>query len=150
MHKEPCDKCLGHELMEEKSKLVESIPELLTFRDNMKGGSAVAAIFVGALITIMFVIISGSSTAQDQKQRSFEATIDSRMLKHEELVAKSTAAQEAQVRELLRAVNRVENTVATFVETQKVTQEQLKQNVNQNQARITEIERVILRRYKGE
>jgi hypothetical protein len=66
-----CDHCFDHSLFEERQKILDKIPALITWMNINKGVFLLLAI----ILTIMMGVISNSRSEMKERQQEFESTI---------------------------------------------------------------------------
>ena len=111
---EECEKCEEHMAWEERLKMLENIPELMTWKNQSKGGLYI----IGILIPIIFAIVIAT-----------RAEIFTRLKEYEEFTSTKQEKIAEQVKSISENTHKIRTDVAVLVNTTELRQREIEKEL---------------------
>lgn len=112
-----CEVCDQHDVMEERMKLLDNIPKLLTWMNAANGGIKVLTVFACLCIAGVFTIVSVTRSEMHQTQKEHEATISDTIKEMKESQAKWQEDSTCTIDEMAKSMQAIEKNVVVLVKT---------------------------------
>lgn len=121
-----CENCSEHKVLEEKMKILDRIPLLLSWMNVTKG----VMLILTAFLVLLSTNINSTKSELNEKQKS-----------HEVLIKEQQQKMSEQVTSICRDVSAIERNVAVMVNTFELSQKEAAKERLENTRRIERLER---------